>query len=81
MRCYNIPSMNQPIKRTRTLSQMTIIRIIGADPIEDQIETIRKIGDTGTEAVEVETVFDVGSFDFAEHFVAFEAAEPVFCCR
>ena len=77
MRRHDIPSMDQPIQRTRTLSQMTIVRIIGTDPIQYQIETIRKVGDAGAEAVEVEAIFDVGSFDFAEHFVAFEAAEPV----
>lgn len=72
----NIPSMNQPIQRTSTLSQVTVVGIVRPDPIQYQIETVGKVGDAGAKAVEVESVFDVGSFDFAEHFVAFEAAEP-----
>ena len=43
----NIPSMDQPIQRTRTLSQVRIVRIIGTDPIEDQIEAVRKVGNAG----------------------------------
>ena len=68
--------MDQPIQRTRTLSQVRIVRIIGTDPIEDQIEAVRKVGNACPKTVEIESIFDVGPFYLAEHFVAFEAAEP-----
>jgi hypothetical protein len=73
----NIPGMNQPVQSASTLRQMRVVRIVRPDPIQNEIEAVGEVGDAGAKAVEVEAVFDVGSFDFAEHFVAFEAAEPV----
>jgi len=72
----NVSCMNQAVQCAGTLSQMAVVRIVGADPIENQIEAVRKVGDARSQTVQVESVFDVRALHFAEHLVAFEAAEP-----
>ena len=68
--------MNQTIQCACALCQMRIVGILGPNPIEDEIQTIGEVRNASPEAVEIEAIFDVGTFDLAKHFVALETAEP-----
>lgn len=57
---------------------MRIVRILGPNPIEDEVQTIGEIRNASPEAVEIEAIFDVGAFNLAKHFVALETAEPLY---
>lgn len=74
---YDVPGMDQPVQRTSALGEMRIVGIVRTDPIQNQVETIRKIGHARPETVQVEPILDVRSFDLAEHLVSLEAAEPL----
>lgn len=69
--------MYQSVKCTSTLCQMRIVGIIGSDAIQYKIQAIGKIGDAGSQTVQIESVFYIGSFDFAKHFVSLQTTEPV----
>ena len=42
--CDDIPSMYQSVQGTRRLCQMTIITIIWSNAVQNQIQTIAKVG-------------------------------------
>ena len=49
VRCNNIPCVDQAIERARRLCEVRVVRIvIGADAIQNQIQAIGKVGDTGS---------------------------------
>lgn len=68
--------MYESVERAGRLREMTVVAIVRSDAIEDEVEAVGKVGDAGPQAVEIEAVLNVGALDFAEHFVALEAAEP-----
>ena len=74
--CDNVASMNESIECTGRLCQVGVVRVVGSDPIQDEIEAIGKVGDAGSESIEIEAIFNVRAFDFAKHFVALETTEP-----
>jgi hypothetical protein len=78
MCCDDISCMDKTVKCTCTLSEMRIIRIIRPNSIKNQIQTIGEIGNAGPETVQIETIFNVGSFYLTKHFMALETAEPVY---
>mmetsp|Transcript_29965 Transcript_29965/g.70640 ORF Transcript_29965/g.70640 Transcript_29965/m.70640 type:complete len:229 (-) Transcript_29965:50-736(-) len=71
------PGVYQPVQRASALRQVGIVGIIRADPIQDQVQAVRKIGHAGSQSVQIESVLDVGSLHLAKHFVSLESAEPL----
>ena len=74
---YYIPRMDQAVERTCALGQMRVVGIVRPDPIEDEIQTVGKVGHAGPETVEIEPVLDVRPLNLAEHLVSLETAEPL----
>jgi len=73
----DVTGMDQPVQRASALGEMGVVGIVGTDPIQDQVETIRKIRHARPETVQVEPILDVRTLDLAEHLMSLEAAEPL----
>lgn len=78
MRGNYISRMYQSVEGTCTLCKVRIIRIIGSNSVQYKVEAVWKIGNTCTEAIQIESIFYVRSFHLAEHFVSLEATEPLY---
>lgn len=74
---YDVPGMDQPVERTRALGEMRVVGIVRTDPIQNEVETVRKVGHARPKTVQVEPILDVRSLDLAEHLMSLEAAEPL----
>ena len=77
MGCYYIACMNQWVQSACGLCQVAIIGIIGPDSVQNEIQTIREVGDASPQTVKIKSVLNVGSLYFAKHFVSFQATKPV----
>ena len=72
----NVPGMYKTVERTSALCQVRVVGIIGSNSIENEIQTIRKVGHTSAKAVEIKAIFDIRAFDFAKHFMSLETTKP-----
>jgi hypothetical protein len=75
---YDIACMYQSVECTCRLREVTVVAVIvGSDPIQDQIETIAKIGNAGSKSVQIKSIFDVTAFYFTKHFVSPQSTKPI----
>lgn len=73
---HDVSCVYQTVESTSGLCQVTVVGIVWAYSVENQIKAVGKVGDTGAEAVEVKAVLNVGALDFTKHFVTLETTKP-----